>query len=686
MNPHAFLVNLALVLGVAAVTTVICRRVHIPIVFGYLVAGMVLGPHVPIPLVADREIVVSLAELGVILLMFSLGLEFSFKKIARVGLPAVLTAMIETSFVGWLGYLAGRFLGWSARECLFIAAAVAISSTTIVVKAFDELRIGGRLRETVLGILVVEDLVAILLLAVLTSIGAGADPSGATIGAIVTRLIGFILAVVVIGLLIVPRLIRMIIRLNRPETTVVASIGLCFVLALLADRAGHSVALGAFLAGALVAESGETREIERLVHPIRDVFAAIFFVAVGMLINPAIVAAHLGAIATLTVIVVIGKICGISLGAFLSGRGLRTSVRAGMSMAQIGEFSFIIASVGLASGATRDFLYPIAVAVSAVTTLFTPWLIQASAPIATYVDRRLPGPLQTFATLYGSWIENLSATAPSSRTKSVKNNQRLVGLLLIDAGIIAGIAISVSLVFEDAATTMAQLTGFGTKHARLAVVAMASFLSIPFVIGIAGIARRLGANASELVLPRPDRHGLDTGAVPRRLLALSIQMLCLIAVGGPLVALTQPFLPTAAVALVLGVLGTAAGLGIWRGATDLEGHVQAGAQVVAAALAKAAKKGMSGDSLDIARRLLPGIGEPAAIPIEAGDYAVGRTLVEINLRGATGATALAISRGIADAIRPTGRESLLIGDVLALAGSHEAIGAARLLLHSGKIE
>ncbi|MGQ0506495.1 MAG: cation:proton antiporter domain-containing protein, partial [Myxococcaceae bacterium] len=324
----------------AAVTTVLFQRLRQPVVLGYLIAGLIIGPHVPLPLVAQSEIVHSLSELGVILLMFSLGLEFSLRKLFQVGPTAGVTAVIQCGLMVWLGFAAGKLFGWTVKESLFTGAIIAISSTTIIAKAFDEQNIRGRLRELVVGVLIVEDLIAILLMAGLTAVSTDGGLSAETLAGTAGKLVAFLIGLLVVGLYLVPRAIRYVIALKRPETTLIASVGICFAGALIAQEFGYSVALGAFMAGSLVSESGEAEQIEHLVQPVRDVFAAIFFVSVGMLINPKLVAANAWAIAVLFVIVIVGKILSVTLGAFLTGNGTRTSVQAGMSLAQIGEFSF----------------------------------------------------------------------------------------------------------------------------------------------------------------------------------------------------------------------------------------------------------------------------------------------------------------------------------------------------------
>ena len=270
-----FLRNLALVLCVAAVTTVVFQRLRLPVVFGYLLAGLIVGPHVPIPLVADAGVVRTLSELGVILVMFALGLEFSIRRIIQAAPTTGVVAVVETSTMLVVGYLLGQLLGWTALESVFAGAIVAISSTTIIVKAFEEQRVTGPASEQAFGILVGEDLIAIFLIAILTAVSSGAGLSAGALAVTGGRLAVFLAAVVGIGLLVVPRLVRFVVRLNRPETTLLASVGICFASALLALEFGYSVALGAFIAGALVAESGEVPTIERLVHPVRDLFAAV---------------------------------------------------------------------------------------------------------------------------------------------------------------------------------------------------------------------------------------------------------------------------------------------------------------------------------------------------------------------------------------------------------------------------
>ncbi len=687
MDAHAFLVALTIVLGVAAVTTVVFQRLHQPVVLGYILAGLIIGPHVPIPLVADPQIIQTLSELGVILLMFSLGLEFSLGKLFRLGPTASLTALLQSSLMVWLGFVTGQLFGWTTVESLFAGAIIAISSTTIIAKAFDEQGITGAIRELVVGVLIVEDLIAILLMATLTAIASGTGLSAFEMAATTGKLALFLVGLVAIGLLLVPRAVRAVNRLGRPETTLVASIGFCFAVSLLAHEFGYSVALGAFIAGSLIAESGEQTPIERLVQPVRDIFAAIFFVSVGVLIDPALIARHWPAVAVLTAVVVVGKVVGVSLGAFLTGNSVRTSVQSGMSLAQIGEFSFIIAGLGLSLRATGEFLYPVAAAVSAITTLTTPWLIKASGPVANLVDRTMPRPLQTFVALYGSWVEQLrSRPRETTRGSTIRH---LARFLVLDVALLAAIAIGTSVAMEPMTAFVEDTLGLDAAIAPIVTVAAAVALALPLSAGVVRVARRLGLTIAEAALPAAMEGKVDLAAAPRRALVVTLQLAIVLLTGLPLLAVTQPVLGGVYGPILFGILLVVLGIAFWRGAADLHGHVRAGAQTIVEALvAQARRGGVAANAsahprtgaLGQVHRILPGLGEPIPVRLDERSPAVGKSLADLNLRGITGATILAITRGEIGLLVPTAKEVLQAGDVLALAGTHDAIDAARRLL------
>ncbi len=662
ISAHEFLKALTVVLSVAAVTTVVFQRLKQPVVLGYIVAGLIIGPHVPIPLVADPSVIEALSELGVILVMFSIGLDFSLAQLRKVGPTAGLTAVIECSIMLSLGFGVGQLLGWSVTESIFCGAIVSISSTTIIVKTFDEQGIVGKLRDWVIGVLVVEDLIAIVLLTAMTAISTGSGLSVSEGLLVLGKLAAFLAALLGIGLLIVPRVARAVVKLNRPETTLVAAIGFCFSLALLAQAVGYSVALGAFIAGSLISESGEGKTVEHLVQPVRDLFAAIFFVSVGMLIDPALVVQHWVAIAVLTVVVIVGKTVNVALGTFLTNGNTRRAVQAGMSLSQIGEFSFILAGLGLSLAATRGFLYPVAATVSAITTLSTAWLVRASGPVASWVDRRLPRRVQTFTTLYASWLEQLR-----ERPKRSNGVARRVRLLLLDAIVLTAVIIGAALAWRQA-----QVPWWAPVTAAVA-------LGLPLLIGVARMAQRLGAELAEAALPKREDGKLDLAEAPRRAFVVTLQVAIVLTVALPVMALTQPFLPQfpgpLVLVLVLGVFAVA----FWRSTTNLEGHVRAGSEALVEALVARGRLGPSPEPRP-EPYLLPGLGSAVLVALDGTSAGVGRSLAQLDVRGVTGATVLAITREGERMLVPTAGEVLRAGDRLTLTGTHEAVEAATALL------
>ncbi len=683
-DAHAFLQNLALVLCVAAVTSVLFQRLRQPVVFGYLLAGMIVGPHVPIPLVADEEMIRTLSELGVILLLFSLGLEFSLRKLLQIGPTAGLVAVAQSSGMVWIGYVLGQLFGWTTLESVYAGAVIAISSTTIIAKAFEEQRVKGKFTDVVLGVLIIEDLIGIFLIAILTTISAGTAVSASSLGITGARIATFLAGLIGIGLLVIPRTVRAVVRMGRPETTLVASIGICFAAALLALSFGYSVALGAFIAGSLIAESGEEKVVEHLVMPVRDMFAAIFFVSVGVLIDPAIIIEHWGAVLAFSVVVILGKVVFVSIASFLIGYSPRTSVQAGMSLAQIGEFSFIIAAVGLSSGATRDFLYPIAVAVSAITTLTTPWLIRAAGPVAEWVDRKLPAPLQTYVTLYGSWIERMRRAPGAGSAKS--NTRRFVRLLLIDAVLIAAVVIGAALEAGRVSGLLSAGTGLSQPVSSSIVLTAAGVLGLPLLIGLIRTAGRLATELALKAFPPAAKGKVDFAASPRRALAVTLQIATLAVIGAPLLVITLPFLPSYRYALVPFAFVAIPAVVFWRTTMNLQGHAKAGAEVIAMKLSEqmSGSTGPRDDALqhdmDRVRAALPGLGEPVSLRVPESSPAAERTLAELNLRGQTGATVLAILRQDEQVLVPSGHERIHAGDVLAVAGTEDAVVAVRELI------
>ncbi len=684
MNAHDFLVALTLVLCVAGVTTVIFQRLKQPVVLGYILAGVMIGPHVPIPVLVDESMVLALSELGVILLMFGLGLEFNLRKLFKAAPTAGITAVLQCSLMMWLGFVLAMMLGWTLMESLFAGAVISISSTTIIAKAFDEQDIRGELRQFVVAILIVEDLIAVTLMAILTGVSSGSGLSAYELALTIGRLVGFLLALVAIGLLVVPRLMRAVVALGRPETIVVAAIGVCFGISLLVHELEYSVALGAFVAGVLVAESGKTDVIEPLVQPVRDIFAAVFFVAVGLLIDPAQIVEHWFAVVAFTVLVVVGKVSSVSLGAFMTGKGTRTSIAAGMSLAQIGEFSFIIAGLGLSLGVIGNQVYPVAVSVSAITTLLTPALIRRSERFANFVDRKLPKPLQTFVALYESWIAGLGRARVESRSMM----RRFMRTLALDIVAIAAALITTSLSFTSMVEWLRDNPELSLSRARLVVVIGTGLVILPFLVSVLRTTHRFARLLGESAVPRQANDAPDLGRQPRLVIEAAIRLVGILICGSALIAITQPFLPGYTAIIVFGGAVLLLAILFWRTATGLHGHVRAAAQAVIEVLSRqrAPKdKEANADPLAETHSLFPGLGAPVRFELQPGSAAVGHSLAELALRSATGATVLAVVRGDEGFAIPDAHTPLQSGDVLALAGTEAAIASARILLDEGEL-
>ncbi|WP_018476522.1 cation:proton antiporter [Pontibacter roseus] len=410
--PH-LVTDLGLILGAAGIMTLLFKKLKQPLVLGYIIAGLMVGPHFNLfPTIVEMDNITIWAEIGVIFLLFSLGLEFSFKKLVKVGGASSIMAGMEVVVMLLLGYLTGKILGWSTMDSVFLGGILSISSTTIIIRAFDELGVKSqRFAGLVFGVLIVEDLVAILLLVLLSTLAVSQQFAGTEMLSAVLKL-GFFLAVwFLAGIFLIPTFLRKASKLMNDETLLVVSIALCFLMVILAAQVGFSPALGAFIMGSILAETTKAEKIEHLVTSVKDLFGAIFFVSVGILINPAMIVEYAGPIALITVVTIVGKMLSITGGGLVAGQGLKTSIQSGMSVSQIGEFSFIIATLGVTLKVTSDFLYPVAVAVSAITTFTTPYMIKLAEPLYKSVERVLPARWQSSLNEYSSGAQTINTTS-----------------------------------------------------------------------------------------------------------------------------------------------------------------------------------------------------------------------------------------------------------------------------------
>lgn len=387
----ALVKDLALILIVAGVVTLLFKRLRQPLVLGYIVAGFLVSPHMPYTMsVVDKADVQTWADIGVIFLLFALGLEFSFKKILRMGMAPVIAASTIIFSMMVLGMLVGHLFGWARMDCIFLGGMLAMSSTTIIYKAFDDLGLRQqKFAGLVMSVLILEDVMAIVMMVMLSAFATGANPDGGQMLASVLKIAFFLTVWLVAGIFFIPMFLRQTRRLMNDETMVIVSLGLCCAMAWISTLVGFSSAFGAFIMGSILAETIEADKIARLVEPVKNLFGAIFFVSVGMLVDPHILVAYAAPIAALVATILIGQSVLGSFGFMLSGQTLRNSMRCGFSMAQIGEFAFIIASLGLSLHVIGDFLYPVVVAVSVITTFLTPYMMKAADPCYQRIEQHL---------------------------------------------------------------------------------------------------------------------------------------------------------------------------------------------------------------------------------------------------------------------------------------------------------
>ncbi|HEX8269054.1 MAG TPA: cation:proton antiporter [Flavobacterium sp.] len=430
--------DLGLILMTAGVAVLLFKKIKQPLVLGYLIAGFLAGNHFDFfPSVTDIRSVEIWAEIGVIFLLFSLGLEFSFKKLMKVGGTASITATTQIVLMLLLGYSAGYFMGWKQMDCIFLGVILSISSTTIILKTFDELGVKAqKFAGIVIGSLIVQDIVAILMLVLLSTIAVSSQFSGTELFHSVLKLVFFLTIWFVGGIFFVPTLLKKAKNLLTDEMLLIISIALCLMMVILAANVGFSPALGAFIMGSIIAETTQAEHIEHLVKPVKDLFGAVFFVSVGMLIDPEMLWEHAVPVVVLTFVTILGQSISSTIGALLSGQPLKQSVQTGMSLSQIGEFSFIIATLGMTLNVTSSFLYPIVVAVSAVTTFTTPFMVRYSTPFSEFLAHKLPR----------KWIKKIERySANAQAIKSVSTWQIVIRAYLTQIVIHSVIIVAVTL-------------------------------------------------------------------------------------------------------------------------------------------------------------------------------------------------------------------------------------------------
>ena len=405
--------DLALILIVAGIVTLVFKKLRQPLVLGYVVAGFLVSPHMPYTMsVIDSANIKTWADIGVMFLLFSLGLDFSFKKIVKMGVSPVISACTIIFCMMMLGIVVGHGFGWERMDCIFLGGMLAMSSTTIIYKALDDMGLRQqKFAGMVMSVLILEDILAIVMMVMLSAIAVGSSPDGGQMVGSIVKIVFFLVLWFVVGIFLVPWFLRSVRKLINSETLLIVALGLCCFMAVLSTKVGFSSAFGAFVMGSILAETIEAERIAKLVEPVKNLFGAIFFVSVGMLVDPNVIVSYAVPIVVLVITILVGQAVFGTIAFMLGGQSLKSAMRCGFSMAQIGEFSFIIASLGLSLGVIGKFLYPVVVAVSVITTFLTPYMIRLSVPCYGLLERRLPK----------RWVRAMNNTALSHPSSGHSN-------------------------------------------------------------------------------------------------------------------------------------------------------------------------------------------------------------------------------------------------------------------------
>lgn len=673
MHTVTFLQDLAVVMIAASLAMVLFRRLKQPVVLGYILAGMVIGPHTPpYSFIHDEATINTLSELGVILLMFSLGLEFSLRKLKSVGAPALLAALMEIFLLFWVGFEVGRFFGWATMDSVFLGAMLSMSSTTVIIKVLGELGLMKQgFSQLVFGILIIEDILGIAMIALLSGIAMTGTMSFGEVGATLGKLSIFLAVVLVVGLIAVPRLIAYVSRYKSNEMLIITLLGLCFGVSLLAVKLGYSVALGAFIIGAVIAEAREIHRIEALIEPVRDMFSAVFFVAIGLLIDPKMLLLYWQPILFITLAVVLGKVVTCTLGAFAGGKDVRTSLHVGFSLAQIGEFSFIIAALGVSLKVTSSFLYPIAVAVSAITTLLTPYLIRSAPVIASLFERKAPRPVVDTMSLYTSWIGRMGGSGANAFARNLL--WKWAAQIGLNVLLISAVFLGVAYV---GATPPALLLSLLPDPAWLKTTLwlLAVLVALPFVIAVARKLQAVGLLIAEMKVTR-SLAGNKTDSI-RQIIASLVPIAGTVALGLYMLLFSSALLPPTKVLLLLLFIIALVTWWRWRSFTKVYSLAQAALNET---FEREPEHATPGKGVPETSKL-PEEADIGICSLPAGSPLAGLMIRELALRTKTGASIVSIERAGVNSINPGPDEEIHPGDKLTLLGTPSQLAQARAFL------
>lgn len=645
--------ELAIILVAAGVFTVLSRALKQPLILGYIVAGFFVGPHLGIFPQFSPESVEEWSELGIIFLLFGLGLEFSFKKLLKVGSSALVTAGVNCIGMMLIGIASGSAMGWSTMEGIFLGGMMSMSSTTIILKAYNDLGMKERKHCTLLfGTLVVEDLIAVLLLVLFSTLGVSKKFEGGAMLLALAKLVFYIVISFVLGIYLIPTLFKKARRFVSDEILLIISVGLCFLMVVLANLAGFSSALGAFLMGSILSETFEGEKIARITVSIKDLFGAIFFVSVGMMVDPAVIAEHWLPVLIITIATMGGILICSTCGALLSGAGLDVAVHTGFSLAQLGEFSFIIAGLGCQLGVMRDFIYPIIVAVSVITTFTTPYMIKAADPVMRWLFKVLPA----------KFIDRITPKSEDGPQTRAEHNEWSILLkniatrVFIYAIILVAIALAYPHFSDLVDKLFPLLTETGRKWVRIAGILV---IMAPFLYGLAvyNNARTVKAVGNLISKKSRNKWPIISIMVVRAMIA-SFFVIGVISSEFHLTSLSLALLFAAsAVVYLICKLGFKEASRIENrffdnlNARELEERKK---HIVSTAV----KDTLEGYDIHI-----------GSLTVSADSVYIGKTLRQTPFRHSTGANIIKITRGSRQIIVPSGDEVIYPGDTLYAVGT-----------------
>jgi len=638
---------------------------------------VIIGPHTPpFPLVKDAHNIETLANLGIVFLMFSVGLEFNFRKLRAVGLAPGVAAFLGGLLMIWIGYAAGRFFGWGRMDSLFLGAMVSVSSSTIIIKTFQGL---GKLSEPyaqlALAVTLVEDIVAVVVIAAVSGIAMTGSLEFTQLAGSLTRMVVFIVAAVLFGTLLVPRLIRYVTKFHDDEVLVVTALGFCFGLALLAVKLGYSAALGAFLMGAIVAESRNIERLQAMIAPIRDMFVAVFFVAVGMLLDPRLIGQYAAPAIGVAVLAIAGRSLITSFANFSTGAPGRTALLAGLALTPLGEFSFIIAQVGEQQGVTGKFLFPVAICASAITTLTAPYLVRGSDRLVGSFERLAPRPLTTFLELYSRWVGRLRS--PSRAGSLWRFVRKPMFLIVIEGAVITALfvmaAFAVGLVKRQ----------FPNRVLFDAEVEVCVWLAVLLLTLPAFLALWRNLEVVALLLAESAVPSLTKIATlnfnPQRLLKNVFLLIAAVLLGLWVIALSSSFLPPWPLLIVLAAIAVLIARRQWHSMVLLHSRVEGAVREVFAELPPA-KPTQQAEVASLIREKYAWDFEMAEMVLPKESVAAGRTIRDLQLRTRTGASIVGIERQGFHIVNPNPGVPLFPGDGLLLVGEPSQIERAKVIL------